>query len=160
MVQCGRGLGLRPRNAPLPVLDHVVSNSEHAPLSNPPSGAQSGFTVSIMLACGASLLEILKRAYNPEGWRSEMVRATVIAGFLLTLAVSCLAEEHQHGNGEKLGAVHFATSCNEAVQKVFNRAALLHSFQFSRAIEGFNAVLGKDATSKIDPGGCAGPRTL
>jgi tetratricopeptide (TPR) repeat protein len=39
-----------------------------------------------MVACGASLLEILERAYNPEGWRSEMVRARVIAGFLLTLA--------------------------------------------------------------------------
>ena len=46
--------------------------------------------------------------------------------------------------------VHFATSCNEAAQKEFNRAvALLHSFQFSRAIEGFNAVLGEDATCGI-----------
>ena len=70
-----------------------------------------------------------------------MVRATVIAGFLLTLAASCLAQEHSHENGEKLGTVHFATSCNEAAQKDFNRAvALLHSFQFSRAIEGFNFV--------------------
>jgi hypothetical protein len=34
--------------------------------------------------------------------------------------------------------VHFATSCNEVAQEDFNRAvALLHSFQFSRAIEGF-----------------------
>ena len=79
-----------------------------------------------------------------------MVRATVIAGFLLTLAASCLAQEHPHENGEKLGTVHFATSCNEVAQKEFNRAvALLHSFQFSRAIEGFNAVLGEDATCGI-----------
>jgi hypothetical protein len=78
-----------------------------------------------------------------------MVGARVIAGFLLTLA-SCLAQEHQHGNVEKLGTVYFATSCNEAAQKDFNRAvALLHSFQFSRAIEGFNAVLGEDATCGI-----------
>jgi len=35
-------------------------------------------------------------------------------------------------------------------QKDFNRAvALLHSFQFSRAIAGFNAVLGEDATCGI-----------
>src|SRR5580700_6089731 len=59
-------------------------------------------------------------------------------------------QEHQHGDGEKLGTVHFATSCNEVAQKEFNRAvALLHSFQFSRAIEGFNAVLGEDATCGI-----------
>jgi tetratricopeptide (TPR) repeat protein len=66
------------------------------------------------------------------------------------LAASCPAQEHQHGNGEKLGDVHFATSCSEAAKKGFNRAvALLHSFQFSRAIEGFNAVLGMDATCGI-----------
>jgi hypothetical protein len=79
-----------------------------------------------------------------------MVRARVIAGFLLTLAASCLAQEHQHGKGEKLGVVHFATSCNVGAQKEFDRAvALLHSFQFSRAIEGFNAVLGEDTTCGI-----------
>src|ERR1700674_2730589 len=79
-----------------------------------------------------------------------MVRARVTAGFVLTLAASCLAQEHQHGNGEKLGTVHFATSCNETAQNEFNRAvALLHSFQFSRAIEGFNAALVHDATCGI-----------
>ena len=79
-----------------------------------------------------------------------MVKAAVVAGFVLALAARCLAQEHQHGNSEKLGTVHFATSCNEVAQKEFNRAvALLHSFQFSRAIEGFNAVLGEDATCGI-----------
>src|ERR1700674_4732 len=79
-----------------------------------------------------------------------MVRGRVIAGFLLTLGASCLAQEHQHGKGEKLGVVHFATSCNVGAQKEFDRAvALLHSFQFSRAIEGFNAVLEEDATCGI-----------
>jgi tetratricopeptide (TPR) repeat protein len=75
----------------------------------------------------------------------------LIAAILLTLAASrSMAQEHQHGAGEKLGAVHFATSCNDVAQKDFNRAvALLHSFQFSRAIEGFNAVLGEDATCAI-----------
>jgi tetratricopeptide (TPR) repeat protein len=79
-----------------------------------------------------------------------MAGARVIAGFLLTLVPSCLAQQHAHGNDEKLGAVHFAISCNAEAQKDFNRAvALLHSFQFSRAIEGFNAVLGEDATCGI-----------
>jgi hypothetical protein len=80
-----------------------------------------------------------------------MTRITLIAAGVLILAASrAMALEHQHGNGEKLGTVHFATSCNEAAQKEFDRAlALLHSFQFSRAIAGFNAVLAEDGTCGI-----------
>src|SRR5580692_2528509 len=84
-----------------------------------------------------------------------MARVKPIALILLTLLASrALAQaqqqEHQHLNSEKLGTVHFATSCNEAAQQEFDRAAaLLHSFQFSRAIEGFNTVLAKDATCGI-----------
>jgi hypothetical protein len=70
--------------------------------------------------------------------------ATVLSALI---AARGMSQEHQHGNGEKLGEVHFATSCNEPAQSDFNRAvALLHSFQFSRAIEGFNAVLRNDPT--------------
>ena len=80
-----------------------------------------------------------------------MHRKRLIAAVLLVfIAARGMAQEHQHGNGEKLGEVHFATSCNEPAQSDFNRAvALLHSFQFSRAIEGFNAVLGEDPTCAI-----------
>ena len=45
-------------------------------------------------------------------WRTgavQMVGARVIAGFLLTLAATCLAQEHQHGTAERLGVVDFAT---------------------------------------------------
>jgi len=74
----------------------------------------------------------------------------IAAVSLMLIAASAMAQEHQHGNGEKLGRVHFATSCNEPAQSDFNRAvALLHSFQFSRAIEGFNAVLREDPTCAI-----------
>ena len=117
---------------------------------NQPSWHELAFRISTMVACGASLLETLKRAYNPEVWRSEMVRARVIAGFLLTVAATCLAQEHQSGKGEKLGVVHFATSCNAGAREEFDGAvALLHSFQFRRAIEGFNAVLRQDPTCGI-----------
>jgi hypothetical protein len=84
-----------------------------------------------------------------------MARVKLLAAILLTLMASrSIAQEqndeHQHGNGEKLGTVHFATSCNGVAQTEFNRAvALLHSFQFSRAIEGFHAVLHEDATCGI-----------
>jgi len=51
---------------------------------------------------------------------------------------------------KKLGTVHFATSCSPAAQPVFNRAvALLHSFEFGLAIEGFNATLKADSTCGI-----------
>jgi len=75
----------------------------------------------------------------------------IIAAALFVLATTHgMTQEHQHGDGERLGEVHFTTSCNQAAQREFNRAvALLHSFQFSRAIEGFGAVLGKDPTCAI-----------
>jgi hypothetical protein len=80
-----------------------------------------------------------------------MVKVKPITAMLLILVTSrSLAQEHQHGKGEKLGTVHFATSCNAGAQKEFDRAvALLHSFQFRRAIEGFNAVLREDAACGI-----------
>jgi hypothetical protein len=70
-----------------------------------------------------------------------MFTRRVFAGCAIALlAASGVAQEHQHGKGEKLGAVHFATSCNAEAQKEFDRAVtLLHSFQFNHAIQGFNA---------------------
>ena len=75
----------------------------------------------------------------------------LIAAVLLVLVASrSLAQQHRHGIGEKLGAVHFATSCNGAAQNDIDRAvALLHSFDFGRAIDNFKMVLGKDRTCTI-----------
>jgi hypothetical protein len=66
---------------------------------------------------------------------------------LILAAGSTRLQQHQHGTRtEKLGTVHFATSCNPEAQKQFDRAvALLHSFQFSQAINGFNAALKADS---------------
>ena len=75
---------------------------------------------------------------------------------IFLLAASGIAQEHQHGKGEKLGAVHFATSCSAEAQKQFDRAvALLHSFQFNHAIQGFNAALKSDPTCGIANWGIA-----
>ncbi len=75
-----------------------------------------------------------------------MGMAGIVAAILLTMVASCIAQDHQHAKDEKLGVVHFATSCNAKAQNEFDSAvALLHSFQFSRAIEGFNAALKEDA---------------
>ena len=72
------------------------------------------------------------------------------AVLFVLVAARAMPQAHQHGSGEKLGEVHFATSCSEPAQRGFDRAvALLHSFQFSRAIEAFNAVLHDDPTCAI-----------
>ena len=79
-----------------------------------------------------------------------MLRGKFVVAILLTLMASGGALDHQHAPGEKLGTVHFATSCSAGAQNEFDRAvALLHSFQFSRAIAGFEAVLRQDATCGI-----------
>ncbi len=80
-----------------------------------------------------------------------MDRIKVFAALLLVFAATRgMTQEHEHANDEKLGEVHFATSCSEVARGEFNRAvALLHSFQFSRAIDGFNTVLGEDPACAI-----------
>ena len=81
-----------------------------------------------------------------------MLRAQIFAAWVLALAVgSSIAQEHQHSTApEKLGTVRFATSCKPTAQKQFDRGvALLHSFQFSRAIDGFSTALKADSSCAI-----------
>jgi hypothetical protein len=58
------------------------------------------------------------------------------------------AQEHAHPRAdERLGSVHFPTSCSPAVATKFDRAvALLHSFEFGASIGAFNEVLAADST--------------
>src|SRR5208283_3089444 len=99
----------------------------------------------------ASITCLVFAAAGTPGGRCQMYGMKLVAAVLLVFpAAPAMTQEHQHGHGEKLGEVHFAISCNEAAQREFNRAvALLHSFQFNRAIEGFNAALGEDPTCAI-----------
>ena len=76
----------------------------------------------------------------------------------IVLATAVTAQQHEHGAGEaeKLGTVTFQTSCTAQAQPLFNRAvALLHSFEFSRAIAGFNAALAADPTCAMADWGIA-----
>jgi tetratricopeptide (TPR) repeat protein len=58
--------------------------------------------------------------------------------------------QDHHPSPENLGTVKFSTSCSSAVQPQFNRAvALMHSFQFARAIEAFHAILASDPSCAI-----------
>jgi tetratricopeptide (TPR) repeat protein len=82
------------------------------------------------------------------------IKAAVVA--LSFVAVSLGAQEHQHPAGEKLGTVHFQTSCSQAAGVEFDRGiALLHSFEFGPAIRGFNAAIAADSNCAIARWGIA-----
>lgn len=89
-------------------------------------------------------------------WLSLQGKFLIAAAVLVLAAARAMAQQHQHENVEKLGEVHFDTSCSRPVQGDFNRAvAVLHSFQFSGAIDGFNTVLRNDPTCAIAHWGIA-----
>jgi hypothetical protein len=66
-------------------------------------------------------------------------------------------QQHEHPAGtERLGTVHFETSCAAAVRDKFDRAiAMLHSFWYSAAIDTFNDVLKTDPTCAMAQWGIA-----
>jgi tetratricopeptide (TPR) repeat protein len=91
-----------------------------------------------------------------------MLRAlTVIAAVSTVLTTPSLvrAQHEEHGGAaptEKLGTVSFANSCAPALGADIDRAvALLHSFEFRTAIEGFEAVLAREETCAIAHWGIA-----
>ena len=76
-----------------------------------------------------------------------MVRGIAATAMALALATTAAAQEehHNHPAPEGLGAVHFATSCAPAVGAAFDRAvALLHSFAYDSADQGFADVAARD----------------
>src|SRR4029077_3485725 len=81
--------------------------------------------------------------------RATMLRARILGACVLMLAAGgTIVAGHQHAAaGGNVGTGHLMTSCNPAAQKQFDRAvALLHSFQFNRAIDGFNTALKADSS--------------
>jgi Tfp pilus assembly protein PilF len=76
--------------------------------------------------------------------------ACVLALAVLATPAVARAQHEHHGTAkpaETLGTVSFQTSCQEAARAPFNRAAaLLHSFEFREAIEGFDKALAADPT--------------
>jgi len=78
--------------------------------------------------------------------------AAAILTALFVAAGVVSGQEHEHGGTatNKLGTVHFVNSCSQPAQPTFDRAvALLHSFEFSRAVEGFNQTLAADPSCGI-----------
>lgn len=85
-----------------------------------------------------------------------MIRLVVVLG---VAARALIAQGHEHAPAaarERLGAVHFATSCKASVAPQFDRAvALLHSFEFGASIRAFGDVLGADSTCAMAHWGIA-----
>ena len=70
--------------------------------------------------------------------------------FAALLCLPSVSSTQPPSASQKIGTVHFATSCSPKAQPIFNRAvALLHSFEFAKAIQGFNATLRADSTCGI-----------
>ena len=90
-----------------------------------------------------------------------MKRESVVAVTMLlaVCAARVQAQDHAHAEAagsEKLGTVHFATSCSPRVASQFDRAvALLHSFEFGASIRAFNEVLAVDSTCAMAHWGIA-----
>ncbi len=87
-----------------------------------------------------------------------MVRTRFVLIVCLLVTAVAAAQEHTHktAHPEKLGTVHFDTSCAPAAQEQVDRAvALLHSFDFQRAIDGFTAAATADPTCGIADWGVA-----
>jgi nucleotide-binding universal stress UspA family protein len=73
------------------------------------------------------------------------VKIIALSAAILILPVSAYAQDQ--ASTERLGTVHFATSCSQTVAPRFDRAvALLHSFEFGASISAFNDVLAVDST--------------
>lgn len=86
------------------------------------------------------------------------MRRTVFALSLLLATPWLAAAQHEHpvSVGDKLGTVHFETSCAASTRADFDRAtALLHSFEYRPAMESFNKVLAADPSCAIAQWGIA-----
>src|SRR5688572_2772439 len=82
---------------------------------------------------------------------------TVIALITGLVAAPAAAQSHPAGHAtEKLGTVHFPTSCASAVTPRMDRAvALLHSFEFGAAIRAFDSVVAADSACAMAHWGLA-----
>ena len=78
----------------------------------------------------------------------KVVLPAVLVASWLAFPPSAAAQQHAHQPAsEKLGTVHFPTSCNPTVAPHFDRAmALLHSFEFGASTRAFRDVIASDST--------------
>ena len=80
-----------------------------------------------------------------------MKRVALALSLLLAAPWPASAQHDQHAAlGDRLGTVHFETSCAPSTGAEFDRAiALLHSFEYRPAMESFTKVLAADSSCAI-----------
>jgi len=82
----------------------------------------------------------------------------ITAVLVMLASAPALAQQHEHAGApaERLGKVHFETSCAPAVQPAFDRAvALLHSFWYAAAADAFAGVAKQNPSCAIAHWGVA-----
>src|SRR5262245_43515512 len=87
-----------------------------------------------------------------------MTRLLSACVLIASLAAATLAQDHDHPatSGERLGTVHFETSCGPAVRAAFDRGvALLHSFWYANAEQAFGEIAKQDPTCAMAHWGIA-----
>ena len=85
-----------------------------------------------------------KRTFRRIIW----ILALALVAVVVYLAI--LDQPHPNAHLEKVGTVHFETSCAPGVAPQFDRAlATLHSFEFSAAVDAFYRVLKDDTNCAI-----------
>lgn len=85
-----------------------------------------------------------------------MTRPLAVLLAASVFASTAMSQEHAHPSSEKLGTVHFPTSCSAKVAPTFDRAvAWLHSFEFAAAIKDFESVLAADSSCAMAHWGIA-----
>ncbi len=110
---------------------------------------------STLLSFGIKLLSALAAQSLPlEDSMLHQVKLLTFSAILLAPLFSlCNAQEmgpHKHSDGEKLGRVHFATSCSSGMQIEFDRAvAMLHSFWYEKAGETFAEIARREPSCAI-----------
>jgi len=91
--------------------------------------------------------------------RRAIMRAVFALSFAIVftlVSASGVRGQAPRAGGERLGKVHFLTSCAAPVAEEFDHAiALLHSFEFADAITGFKKVLESDPSCGIAQWGIA-----
>ena len=80
----------------------------------------------------------------------------VLVTFALVPPAGAHDPDHSHDHAEKLGTVHFSTSCKPEAQPLFDRGvALLHSFGYAPAASAFADVLAADPACAMGEWGIA-----
>ena len=87
---------------------------------------------------------------------TRLLSACFVVAFIAIAAIFAQDHEHPATPGERLGTVHFETSCSATVQSAFDRGvALLHSFWYANAEQAFAEIAKQDPTCAMAQWGMA-----